>query len=98
MRTLAIIGVGLLGGSIALAARACGAAERIIGVDADEDALENARRRCSLDECLLDVAAAARLAEMLVFCTPVQGIAELVLKAAASCCPGAILTDVGSTK
>ena len=48
MRTLAIVGVGLIGGSIALAARAVAAADRILGVDADLDALEIARKRCSL--------------------------------------------------
>ena len=38
MRTLAIVGVGLIGGSIALAARAQRVAERIIGVDRDATA------------------------------------------------------------
>ena len=98
MRTLAIVGVGLIGGSIALAARARGAADRILGVDADFDALEIARKRCSLDDCFEDVASAARQAQMTIFCTPVDCIVEQALCAAACCPPGALLTDVGSTK
>jgi prephenate dehydrogenase len=98
MRTLAIVGVGLIGGSIALAARARGAADRIVGVDEDLDALDIARRRCSLDDCFEDVAGAARQAQLTIFCTPVDCIVEQTLTAAASCPPGALFTDVGSTK
>ncbi len=98
MRTLAIVGVGLIGGSIALAARARGAAERILGVDADFDALEIARKRCSLDDCYEDIASAARQADITIFCTPVDCIIEQALTAAACCPAGALLTDVGSTK
>jgi prephenate dehydrogenase len=98
MRTLAIVGVGLIGGSIALAARAQRVAERIIGVDRDAVALENARRCCELDDCFADLAAAARQAEVMVFCTPVDQIADQVVAAASWCQPGNVLTDVGSTK
>ena len=98
MRTLAIVGVGLLGGSIALAARARGVAERIVGVDRDAAALEKARRRCGLDECFTEAAPAVRQADITVFCTPVDEIAEQVVAAASHCGPGSVLTDVGSTK
>jgi len=98
MRTLAIVGVGLIGGSIALAARARGVVDRIVGVDRDAEALDQARRRCCLDETSADVASAARQAQVMIFCTPVDQVAEQVLAAAPCCPPGTLLMDVGSTK
>jgi cyclohexadieny/prephenate dehydrogenase len=97
MRTLAIVGVGLMGGSIALAAKARGVAGRVLGVDRNDEALEQARLYCGLDECFTNMAPAVRQAQITVFCTPVDQIAEQVAAAAASC-DGGLLTDVGSTK
>ena len=60
--------------------------------------IDNARRRCELDDCFADLDAAARQAQLMVFCTPVDQIAEQVVAAASCCQPGTLLTDVGSTK
>jgi prephenate dehydrogenase len=98
MQTLAIVGVGLIGSSIAQAARARGVADRILGADRNAELLEQARRRCGLDECYTDVGAAVRQAQITVFCTPVDHIADQVAAAALSCAPGGLMTDVGSTK
>ncbi len=95
---LAVVGVGLLGGSIALAARRCGVAERIVGVDRTEETLLRAVAEGILDAAQTDLRAAASMADLLVFCTPVDCIAEQVVEAAAHCRPGTLLTDVGSTK
>jgi prephenate dehydrogenase len=95
--TLAIVGVGLLGGSVALAARTRGVARRVVGVDRDSDALARACQSGVID-ATASLADAAGEANLVVVCTPVGTIASFVLHAAAHCRPGTILTDVGSTK
>jgi cyclohexadieny/prephenate dehydrogenase len=95
--TLAIVGIGLLGGSLALAARRRQVAARIIGVDAQPASLEHALQR-NLIDATADLPAAAAAAELMVFCTPVDCIAAQILAAAPACRPGCLLTDVGSTK
>jgi prephenate dehydrogenase len=98
IETLTVVGVGLLGGSVALAARRRDAARRIIGVDEAPIILERARQLGLVDEATPDLAEGARQADLMVFCTPVDRIAEQVLAAAGPCRPGTLLTDVGSTK
>lgn len=95
--TLAIVGVGLLGGSLALAARRRQVAARIVGVDAQPASLEHALQR-NLIDAGVELADAAAAAELMVFCTPVDCIAAQILAAAPACRPGCLLTDVGSTK
>lgn len=95
---LVVVGVGLLGASIALAARRRGVASRVLGVDRDPDALRQARERGILDDGGTDLATAAAQADVMVFCTPVDVIAAQVLATAAVCQAGTLLTDVGSTK
>jgi prephenate dehydrogenase len=97
IHTLSVVGVGLLGGSIALAARLRHVAERIVGVDRNPAVRERALRNGLLDEAPADLGAALE-ADVVVFCTPVDCIAEQVLAAAPRCRPGTLLTDVGSTK
>ncbi|HZT79201.1 MAG TPA: prephenate dehydrogenase/arogenate dehydrogenase family protein [Gemmataceae bacterium] len=98
IHTLTIVGVGLIGGSVGLAARRRGVARHVVGVGRQAASLEQARALGAIGEGCLDLAAAVRNAEIVVFCTPVDGIAEQVVTAAASCPPGALLTDAGSTK
>ncbi len=96
--TLAIVGVGLIGGSVGLAARRRGVARRVVGADPRPEHLERARARGALDEGLADAAAAVSRAEVSVFCTPVDQIVDQVLVAAPGCAAGTLLTDAGSTK
>jgi cyclohexadieny/prephenate dehydrogenase len=96
--TLAIVGVGLLGGSVALAARRRGVADRIIGTDLDPTVLDGALRDGMLDEVYLHPSRTVGDADFIVFCTPVDRIADQVVEAARHCPPDALLTDVGSTK
>jgi prephenate dehydrogenase len=98
MPTLAIVGVGLMGGSVALAARRRGIVDHILGVDQQPAVLAGACRAGILDEACPDLTDAAGQADILVFCTPVNLIPTQVLAAAPACRPGALLTDVGSTK
>jgi prephenate dehydrogenase len=98
LRTLTIVGVGLIGGSIGLAARKRGLAQHVVGVGRQPATLERARQLGAIDEPSLDLPAAVAQADVAVFCTPVDLIGQQVLAAAARCKPGALLTDAGSTK
>jgi prephenate dehydrogenase len=87
-----------MGGSIGLAAKRRGVAERVLGAGRQQASLERALARKVIDEGCLDPVAAVQRAEVAVFCTPVERIAEQVLAAAPGCRTGTLLTDAGSTK
>jgi prephenate dehydrogenase len=96
--TVAIVGVGLIGGSIGLALRSKKSAERVVGIGRDASRLEEARRLGAIDDFSTDLAGGIAEAEVAVVCTPVTRIVEDIL-AAARFGPGSILvTDAGSTK
>lgn len=97
-QTLTIVGVGLIGGSIGLAARRRGLARRVVGVGRNEAGLAQARERGAIDEGSRNLEEAVHQADLAVFCTPVDGIVEQVRSAAPGCRPGTLLTDAGSTK
>lgn len=96
--TLVVVGVGLLGGSIALAARQRRIVRRVIGVGRTAPRLEQARDARILDDVSTDLVAAAKQADLLIFATPVNLIVAGVREAASACRPGTLITDVGSTK
>ncbi len=96
--TLAIVGVGLIGGSIGLAVRQRGLARRILGVGHRQASMDRALARGAVDEIFFDHLEAVPKADVAVFCTPVDLIAEQILSAAPTCKPGILLTDAGSTK
>jgi prephenate dehydrogenase len=98
IQTLAIVGVGLIGGSIGLAARHRQLAERILGVGRQQASLDRALTVRAIDAGFLDLVAAVSQADIAVFCTPVDRIADQVLEVASRCQPGTLLTDAGSTK
>jgi len=98
IRQLAIVGVGLLGGSVAKAARAGGLARRIVGVGRDPERLRPAVDDGTLDTAVTDLDAGVREADVILLAAPVlaiEGLLERVWGAAAN---GAVITDVGSTK
>ena len=96
--SLAIVGVGLIGGSIALAARRSGQFAPIIGVGRDAQTLKKWQQAGIIDEGTTDLAASAKRADIMVFCTPVDQIPWQILLAGKNCKPGTLLTDAGSTK
>jgi cyclohexadieny/prephenate dehydrogenase len=98
IHTLTIVGVGLIGGSVGLAAKRRGVAQRVLGVGRQRASLERARQLGAIDEGLVDLQSAAARAQLIVLCTPVDGIVEHALAAASYCSPGTLLTDAGSTK
>jgi len=95
---IAIVGVGLIGGAIGMAARQRGLAQRVVGVGRNEQRLGRARELGAIDEFTLDPAAGVAEADMVFVCTPVGLIVPTISKIAAFVKPGAIITDVGSTK
>jgi prephenate dehydrogenase len=98
IQTLAIVGVGLIGGSIGLAAKRRSVAERVVGAGRNQAGLDRARALGAIDAGYLDLTEAVAQSQVAVFCTPVDRIAEQVLTTARHCKPGTILTDAGSTK
>ena len=96
--TVAIVGVGLIGGSIGAALRKRGFGGRVLGVGRDEARLERARAAGLIDEALTDLVAAASRSDLIVVCTPVDCIVSHVREAATSCRPGTLITDAGSVK
>ena len=95
---LAIIGVGLIGSSIARAARRRHAARRIVLADRSVDALERAKALSLGDAVTDDPARAVRDADCVIICAPV-GVYEAIGRAIAPALrPGAIVSDVGSVK
>jgi prephenate dehydrogenase len=96
--TLTIVGVGLIGGSIGLAAKRHGLAERIVGVGRRLEPLQFAKEHGVLDAFSLDLAEAVHDSDMVVFCTPVQCIVGLAFAAAPHCTADCLFTDAGSTK
>lgn len=95
---IAILGVGLIGGSFALAARQRGLCKSIVGFGRREESLRRAQELEIIDEYSLDAARACIDADLIVFAVPVGLFKELALKVTASLKKGAIVTDVGSVK
>ncbi|MCS7045157.1 MAG: prephenate dehydrogenase/arogenate dehydrogenase family protein [Gemmataceae bacterium] len=98
MDVLTIVGVGLIGGSIGLAVKRRGLARRVRGLGRTPATLDKARSLGAIDEIHLEPAAALRDAELVVFCTPVDQIADQAVRFASLCPPQTIFTDAGSTK
>jgi cyclohexadieny/prephenate dehydrogenase len=95
---VAIVGVGLIGGSVGLAAKARAATRRVVGIGRHPDSLARAQDLGAIDEFTTDLAKGVRSADVVVFCTPVDRIAMQVREAASYAMPGALFTDAGSTK
>ncbi len=93
---LAIIGVGLIGGSFALALRQAGAVREVLGVGRTAASLELARQQGLIDRTV-DIAEAAK-ADCILLAMPVGETGEVLTQLAPHLKPGAIVTDAGSTK
>lgn len=95
---IAIVGVGLLGGSLGLAARELKLCNEVIGVGRSQPSLDEARRVEAIDRGSLVPAEAVAQADLVVLCTPVRHIIEALPELISYAQPGTIFTDVGSTK
>ncbi len=95
---VALIGVGLIGSSIAHAMRRAGLAAHIAGYSRSPESRDAAARLGFCDSLHADPAEAARGADLVVLCLPVGAFAEAAAAIGPVLAPGAIVTDVGSVK
>jgi len=95
---VAIIGLGLIGGSIGLALHQAKAAREIVGYDMREGSSQRAHGVGAIDQPYDSLTEAVQGAELVVLATPV-GAMQRLLKDIGSCVlPGTVVTDVASTK
>jgi prephenate dehydrogenase len=95
---VAVVGVGLIGGSVGLALRARSLVGHVVGVGRNPASLAEARRVGAVDEATTDLESAVACADIVVVCTPVTEVAAYVARAAAAGPAGVLVTDAGSTK
>lgn len=95
---LAIIGLGLIGSSIARAARKAGAAKTIVAIDRDAAVRERVTALGLADEVTGNAAKGVAGADMIVLCVPVMANAAVGATIGPHLSPGAIVSDVGSVK
>ncbi|MCA8931155.1 MAG: prephenate/arogenate dehydrogenase family protein [Rhodospirillaceae bacterium] len=96
--TLALVGIGLIGSSIARAVRRFGLADRIVIADHDAHARAAARRLELGDQVVATAAEAAAVADCVVLCTPLGTFEAVAQEIAPALRPGTVVTDVGSVK
>lgn len=97
-RKVAIVGVGLIGGSIGLTLRQRGLAAEVVGIGRRQASLDKALGCGAVDRATIDCAEGLADAEVVVVATPVESTAELVCRAVELATDTALITDVGSTK
>ncbi|MBC7784360.1 MAG: prephenate dehydrogenase [Burkholderiales bacterium] len=95
---LTIIGLGLLGGSIGLAVKKHLSHCQVTGCAHRDGSLKAAKETGAIRDWTLDPAIAVREADLVILCTPVSRIPQWIERIAPHLKPGAIVTDVGSTK
>ena len=98
MDKVAILGLGLMGGSLGLALKARGGPRIIAGYARRPETRAEALRRQAVDTAHADPAEAVRNADLTVLCVPVLSMPALAKACAPGLPPGCLVTDVGSTK
>jgi len=97
-RRVALIGFGLIGGSIARAARAQGLASEIVTTARSEKTRARVAELGIVDRVLEGNAEAVQDADLVILCIPVGACGEVAQEIAPFLKPGAIVSDVGSVK
>ena len=97
-KKIAIIGVGLLGGSIGLAARKRRLVGEIAGYVRREASIAECEKFAAMDYATTDLLAAVSGADLVILCTPLAQMRSLVQQMLPALKRGAIVTDVGSAK
>jgi prephenate dehydrogenase len=95
---MAVVGVGQIGGSVALAARAAGAVTEVVGWSRNAETVDRARLLGIVDRAAASRAEVARGAALIVLATPVRSLGEVAREIAGALEEGAIVFDVGSVK
>jgi len=97
-KRIAILGLGLLGGSWGLALKKHGFSGRVVGYARRAETVDRALAAEVIDEGFGDLAAAVRDADLVVLATPVGVILDQLPRLRPHVSPRALVTDVGSTK
>lgn len=95
---ITIVGVGLIGGSVGLAAKARKVANRVVGIGRDRAKLDAAVTQGAIDAGTTSLIEGVTHADLIVVCTPVDRIGGTVAEAAPHAPAVALFTDAGSTK
>jgi prephenate dehydrogenase len=95
---VAIVGLGLMGGSLAGALKSRGACREIWGVARRKETIEEALRRGFINEGTCNLAEGVQQTDLIVLATPVRTILELLPKIGSLASAGCLLMDLGSTK
>src|SRR4051794_13080765 len=94
---IAVLGVGLIGGSIGLAARERAGAE-VVGWGPRPETLQKALDKGAIDRITSTVEEAVHEADAVFACAPVELLPELITEALEAAGPDCVVTDAGSTK
>jgi prephenate dehydrogenase len=97
-KKIAIFGVGLIGGSFALALKNADAVERVLGLGRSAASLARARELGIIDEIATSVAEAVRDTDLILVAAPVAQTEAILAAIAPHLQPGTVVTDAGSTK
>ncbi|HEV7438201.1 MAG TPA: prephenate dehydrogenase/arogenate dehydrogenase family protein, partial [Methylobacterium sp.] len=95
---MALVGIGLIGSSIARAARAANLARTIVAIDRDPAVVARVQELGIADVATTDLAAGVADADLIILSIPVGAFAEVAARMAPSLKPGAIVSDTGSVK
>ena len=95
---LVIIGVGLIGGSFALALRKTNRVTHIVGLGRSRENLQRALQRGAIDEIAGDLPSALKHADMVFLAVPVGQTGVIMAQISPYLEPGTLVTDAGSTK
>lgn len=98
MKKLVIFGVGLIGGSVALALKKAGSSPQIVGVGRNQDALQTALDLGVIDEASSDVASTLQHADLVLIATPVAQTPKILATIKPYLSAHTVITDAGSTK
>jgi prephenate dehydrogenase len=95
---VAIIGLGLVGGSVGLALHKTHAAQQVVGYDLGRGVSERACKIGAIDQAYMNLADTVRDAELVILATPVGTMHALLQAIAPLLAAGTVVTDVSSTK
>lgn len=95
---IALVGVGLLGGSVGMAVRQHRLAKQVVGYVRRQASIEECVKAGAVDSATLVLAQAVENADLVILCTPIGQMLELTKQMLPSLKRGAVVTDVGSVK
>jgi len=98
IKHLCVIGVGLIGGSLALALKKAGYVDKVTGIGRSLQNLKTAQQLSVIDDYQIDYASALADADMVFVSVPIGAMGDVFAKIKTHLKPGAIISDGGSAK